>query len=212
MKAQIKIIRKTLLAINTFASTDESRYVINGICIEVTKLGRCRFIATDGRRLGAIEDGELMSAHPAKTEQVVFILNEPLLKALPKSRNVFNDVLIDIDGSKIELSPGDGNTKTKIQLEAVEENFPKWRQVIPSGTQPMPIDPSFNWRLLNGFTKAADILTANNIAGIEVRQKPDGTMLILIPSVPIFVGVLMPMRRESKADTAPEWLNSEDAQ
>ena len=151
MKATIAISRRTLLAINTFSSTDESCYVFNAICIEVTKLGKCRFIATDGRRLGAIEDGELMSAHPAKTEQVIFILNEPLLKALPKSRNVFNDVLIDIDGSKIELSPGDGNTKTKIQLEAVEGNFPKWRHVIPSGTQPMPIDPLFNWRLLNGF-------------------------------------------------------------
>lgn len=210
MKTKIKISRKTLLAINTFRSTDECRYTLNGICLEVTKAGRCRVLATDGRRFGGIEDGEVLEA-PEKSGQVVFKLNEPLLKALPKSDTVADDVVISVDGLKIEFSAFGSNDKTKFEVEAMEGTFPKWRQVIPKGEQPLPVDPCFNWRLLGGFTKAADILQSDRTAAIQIRQKENEAMLVLIPSKPNFVGVLMPMRIQD-ANKAPEWTVSEDLQ
>ena len=208
MKTKIKISRTVLLAINTFRSTDECRIILAGVCLEVTKDGACRLIATDGRRLGAIQDGEVLEA-PEKSGNVVFRVNEALLKALPKSRPVASDVVISIDGPRIEFSCYGTSDKTKFEVEAIEGNFPKWRQVIPSGEVPLPIDPCFNWRLLEGFTKAAAILQGNKFAGIQVRQKQDGEMLILISEVPEFVGVLMPMRIQD-AKQCPNWISAKE--
>ena len=208
MKAKIKISHTVLLAINTFRSTDDVRPAIAGICIEVTKSGKCRAIATDGKRLGAIESGEALEA-PEKLESVTFILNEPLLKALPKSKGIGDDVIINVDGARIEFSAYGTSDKTKFEVEASEHKFPNWRQVVPTGDQPLPVDPCFNWRLLDGFTKAASILQRDRSAGIQIRQKNDGAMLVLIPTVPSFVGVLMPIKFY-EVSKAPDWISTEE--
>lgn len=206
---KIKISRKVLLAMNTFTSRNESRYVINGVCLEVQKQN-CFVIATDGRRIAAIKSGEVLE-QPEKKTSVVIRIEPAMLKAMPKDSKFGDDVVLTLQDKSVQFS-SPGKSAVKFESELIEGSFPAWRQVIPKGKIALPINPSFNWRLLEGFVKASDIIRGSGSDhAIIVRQQDElSPMLILIPSIPDFVGALMPMRVNGN-EAAPSWTEEEVA-
>jgi len=121
------MIRKTSFAI----STDESRYVLNGIYFSLRD-HKLTMVATDGRRLALVDEevdisessqGEFIV--PAKT---IFELNRLLQEKgdleLRLAENLASFTLKDEKGSSIEIS-------TKL----IEGNYPNYRQVIPAETK-----------------------------------------------------------------------------
>ncbi len=117
------MIRKTSFAV----STDESRYVLNGIFISL-KEGKMTFVATDGRRL-ALVDEEVDISEKSAGEFIV----------PAKAVNEINRLLQD--KGDVELKFGENQASFALKNEngfsvllitkLIEGNYPNYRQVIP---------------------------------------------------------------------------------
>ena len=117
------MIRKTSFAV----STDESRYVLNGIFISL-KEGKMTFVATDGRRL-ALVDEEVDISEKSAGEFIV----------PAKAVNELNRLLQD--KGDVELKFGENQASFALKNETgfsvllitklIEGNYPNYRQVIP---------------------------------------------------------------------------------
>lgn len=113
-------LRKTSYAI----STDETRYVLNGIYTSF-KEGKMTLVATDGRRLGMV-DTEL--EFPESNESDVIVPS----KAIQELQR-----LIDDGGAKVEMKLTDSQIsfavgENLLVSKLIEGNYPNYRQVIPS--------------------------------------------------------------------------------
>jgi DNA polymerase-3 subunit beta len=121
------MIKKTAFAI----STDESRYVLNGIFFSL-KDHKLTMVATDGRRL-ALVDEEMDVAESSQGEFIVpakavnelnRLLQEKGELELHYAENQASFTLKDEKGSSI-----------LIVSKLIEGNYPNYRQVIPSETK-----------------------------------------------------------------------------
>jgi len=111
-------LRKTSYAI----STDETRYVLNGIFTSFRD-GKMTLVATDGRRL-AMVDADL--EFPASHETDVIVPT----KAVTELQRLLGDageVLVKLSDSQISFTVGDSLLCSKL----IEGNYPNYRQVIP---------------------------------------------------------------------------------
>jgi DNA polymerase-3 subunit beta len=111
-------LKKTSFAI----STDETRYVLNGIFTSFRD-GKMTLVATDGRRL-AMVDADL--EFPASHETDVIIPS----KAVQEIQRLLGDageVEVKLSDSQISFTVGDSLLASKL----IEGNYPNYRQVIP---------------------------------------------------------------------------------
>jgi DNA polymerase-3 subunit beta len=117
------MLKKTAFAV----STDESRYVLNGIFISL-KEGKMTFVATDGRRLALVDE---------EVELAENVVGEFIVPA--KAVNELTRLLQD-KGS-VEIKFGENQASVALQNEngfsvllitkLIEGNYPNYRQVIP---------------------------------------------------------------------------------
>ncbi|MGA0900199.1 MAG: DNA polymerase III subunit beta [Luteolibacter sp.] len=111
-------LKKTSYAI----STDETRYVLNGIFTSF-KDGKMTLVATDGRRL-AMVDADL--EFPASHETDVIIPSKAV-QELQRLLGDSDDVIVKLSDSQISFEIGDSLLCSKL----IEGNYPNYRQVIP---------------------------------------------------------------------------------
>ena len=117
------LIRKTSFAV----STDESRYVLNGIFVSL-KEGKMTLVATDGRRL-ALVDEEVDISEKSAGEFIV----------PAKAINEINRLLQD--KGEVEIKFGENQASFALKNDTgfsvllitklIEGNYPNYRQVIP---------------------------------------------------------------------------------
>jgi DNA polymerase-3 subunit beta len=112
------MMKKTSFAI----STDESRYVLNGIFISL-KEHKMTMVATDGRRL-ALVDEEIDVSEKSQGEFIV----------PAKTVNELNRLLLDKGEVEIRYAENQASF-TLIITKLIEGNYPNYRQVIPSETK-----------------------------------------------------------------------------
>lgn len=115
-------LRKTAYAI----STDETRYVLNGVLFSF-KDNKLTLVATDGRRLAMVEI-ELEFPRSHETDIIV------PTKAVTELQRLLGD-----DGD-VKVSMGSGQiafdlSKTLLVSKLIEGNYPNYRQVIPAETK-----------------------------------------------------------------------------
>ena len=120
-------VLKNMLRLTSFAvSHEESRYVLNGVLLEISD-EIIRIVATDGRRLAKIEK---KLSTPVKTDIAVII---PIKAIQEISRNLkdggvlsfvvgANQLLFDIDG-------------VLIATRMIEGEYPNYQQVIPKSVK-----------------------------------------------------------------------------
>ena len=111
-------LKKTAFAI----STDETRYVLNGILFTF-KENKLSLVATDGRRLALCE---IETEFPASHETDVIIPS----KAVQEIQRLLGDsgeVEVKLSDSQISFTVGD----TFLASKLIEGNYPNYRQVIP---------------------------------------------------------------------------------
>ncbi len=114
-------LKKTSYAI----STDETRYVLNGIFVQF-KEGKMSLVATDGRRLAMVEhDLEF----PASNECDVIIPSKAV-NELQRLLNNEGDVIMHLTDSQVSFEINGSLLVSKL----IEGNYPNYRQVIPSNT------------------------------------------------------------------------------
>lgn len=111
-------LKKTSFAI----STDETRYVLNGIFASFRE-GKLALVATDGRRL-AMADMEL--EYPASHETDVIIPSKAI-QEIQRLLGDSGDVDVKLSDSQVSFTIGD----TFLASKLIEGNYPNYRQVIP---------------------------------------------------------------------------------
>ncbi|HXR06672.1 MAG TPA: DNA polymerase III subunit beta, partial [Candidatus Acidoferrum sp.] len=121
------MLRKTSFAI----STDESRYVLNGIFI-ILKEHKMTMVATDGRRLALVDE----EVDIPENSQGEFILPTKAVNEITRLLGDKGDVEMKFSENQVSLSLADekGNTAVVIS-KLVEGNYPNYKQVIPSDTK-----------------------------------------------------------------------------
>ncbi len=115
-------LKKTSYAI----STDETRYVLNGIYASFRE-GKLTMVATDGRRL-AMVDNEL--EFPASNEVDVIIPTKAISELQRLLKNDDN-LILQLSDSQIRFQVGSSILVSKL----IEGNYPNYRQVIPGETK-----------------------------------------------------------------------------
>jgi len=100
------------------ASTEETRYYLNGIAMQYVD-GKANFIATDGHRLAWYVDGE------APTFPSVIVPS--------KTAKIFKDLLdagtatVQVSETKVKLTFGDVSVVSKV----IDGTYPDWGRIIP---------------------------------------------------------------------------------
>ena len=117
------MLRKTSFAI----STDESRYVLNGIFISL-KEHKLTMVATDGRRLALVdEDVDLTDKAPNE-----FIVPAKAVNELNRLLTEKGDVEIRFGGNQAAFTLKDEKgMNIVIVTKLIDGNYPNYRQVIP---------------------------------------------------------------------------------
>ena len=117
------MIRKTSFAV----STDESRYVLNGLFVSL-KEGKMTVVATDGRRL-ALVDEEVDVAEKSSGE---FIIPSKAVGELNRLLQTTGDVEIKFGENQASFALKDEKGfSVLIITKLIEGNYPNYRQVIP---------------------------------------------------------------------------------
>jgi DNA polymerase-3 subunit beta len=120
---------KRMLTVTAFsASTDETRYVLNG-CLLSFKGGKLTVVATDGRRM-ALDETELEFLKEAEGDVIVSTkaVNE-LLRTLRDEENATVKVQISDNQVSFEFD------QMLIVSKLIEGTYPNFRQVIPAHSE-----------------------------------------------------------------------------
>jgi DNA polymerase-3 subunit beta len=118
-----KMLKKTSFAV----STDESRYVLNGIFISL-KEGKMTFVATDGRRL-ALVDEEVDVSEKSAGE---FIVPAKAVNELTRLLQDKGTVEIKFGENQASFALQNENSFSVLLItKLIEGNYPNYRQVIP---------------------------------------------------------------------------------
>jgi DNA polymerase-3 subunit beta len=151
------MIKKTSFAI----STDESRYVLNGIFFSL-KDHKLTMVATDGRRLALVEE----EADVAEKSAGEFIIPA-------KAVNELNRLLLESGDLEIKFTDNQAAFTLKdekggsvlIVTKLIEGNYPNYRQVIPSETKERV---TFAREELLHALKRAEIMTSEKANSVKL--------------------------------------------
>ena len=117
------MIKKTSFAV----STDESRYVLNGLFVSL-KEGKMTVVATDGRRL-ALVDEEVDISEKSSGE---FIVPAKAVNELNRLLQTTGDVELKFGENQASFALKDDKGFSVLLItKLIEGNYPNYRQVIP---------------------------------------------------------------------------------
>lgn len=119
IKLLLSLLRRTSFA----ASTDEARYVLNGVFFQV-KGDKVTAVATDGRRLALSE----VEAQTSASKEASFILPSKAVAEVVRLSDQDGNASATFTDSQIIFSVGSSVVASKL----IEGEFPNFRQVIPS--------------------------------------------------------------------------------
>ena len=111
-------LRKTSYAI----STDETRYVLNGILFSF-KDSRLTMVATDGRRLALVD----VEVEFPQSEEVEIIVPTKCVNELARIVEETGELKMHVGQNQVAFDVG----STRLVSKLVEGNYPNYRQVIP---------------------------------------------------------------------------------
>jgi len=121
-------LRKTSYAI----STDETRYVLNGILFSF-KDNALTMVATDGRRLAMVEQ----ELEFPQSQEIDIIVPTKAVNELSRLLGDSGEVAIRVTGSQVGFDLGDSLLVSKL----IDGNYPNYRQVIPGESKErIPLD------------------------------------------------------------------------
>jgi len=213
---KITVSRNELMAALLFASGDDSRPILNSVCIETRANDKPTMVATDGRRLVVIET---KSDQPEDGGQEAgrFVLRADFLKPVCALNRALQSKLFPLvtftvtPGSErvvVEFMGGDFFMEAHKNALA-EGEFPNWRQVLPprdKGKRIPITDMAVNAELVGDFAKAAKLLDAAapvvqmNLVGKEQQIE------VKLSGVDNFYGLLMQCKLDEAVNYQPEFL------
>lgn len=189
---------QALAAIALVSSTEETRYYLNGVLLEIEPR-TVTYVATDGHRL-ASHHHELAETDPDNTLLGDFIIPtehcRPFKLTPTGLRLDPRATLSSTDGAVLELAYG----VNAIRFAPIDGTFPDWRRVIPSTVD--GVTAQYNAEYLAGLQKVGEILGAGKLPVLS--HNGDGPALVTWED-PMTFAVLMPHRTDAPAKRAPYW-------
>lgn len=117
-----QILRDCLKKTSYAISTDETRYVLNGILFSF-KNNTLTMVATDGRRLAMVEQ----ELEFPQSQEVDIIVPTKAVNELSRLLGDLGEVIIRVTNTQVGFDLGDGLLISKL----IDGNYPNYRQVIP---------------------------------------------------------------------------------
>jgi DNA polymerase-3 subunit beta len=117
-----QVLRDALKKTSYAISTDETRYVLNGILFSF-KENKLTMVATDGRRLAMLD----LDAEFARSEEADIIVPTKCVTELSRLLGDEGDVKMNIAENQVAFEVGG----TLLVSKLIEGNYPNYRQVIP---------------------------------------------------------------------------------
>ena len=180
-----------LKAVNMASSTEETRYYLNGVLIEVTE-NAVRYVATNGHLLLTMIEN---SPYP-NTLTGSWIIPHKWIKNT-KGMTIKSVPYIEMseqDGMLTFRSPGSASTATPIN-----GTFPEWRRTVPkSMRRAKRVIQQFNPEYLMVFAKFAKAMNLERLHIHHAHDIGDPCPVTFGASRDAF-GILMPWRSESPA-------------
>lgn len=192
---------QVLNALSITASTEETRYYLNGLLLEIEPRV-VTYVSTDGHRLTAYRH-ELDETDPDNTLLGDFIIPNAHCKPFkitPKGMLLDpRATLSSEDGKSLELSY-DVNA---VRFAPIDGVFPDWRRVIPATVD--GVTAQFNPGYWASFDKVGALMGEKRIPVLS--HNGDGPALVAWED-PMLFGVLMPVRapRDPMTDR-PYWVS-----
>lgn len=151
----LEMVRKTSFAI----STDETRYILNGVFFEPKDGGRVRMVATDGHRLALIERelaGDFKLKHGVIIPRKGLMELKRLLEEAPEAECSLGFA----ENSALFKKPG-----LSMVMRLIDGQFPEYQRVIPKeGEKQVKVD---RLRLLESLKRIA-LLSADKSSAVKL--------------------------------------------
>lgn len=187
---------RMLKAVAVAASTEQTRYYLNGVSLQVAN-GKAIMVATNGHfMLGArhvVEDGDALTC----------IIPLALIKSLKLDRKAGDMAEFTFDGKDIAIRYA-GSTYGS---GAVDGSFPNWRAIVPKAPA-SGVAAQFNPEYLAAFAAAARVMGAKEPKVMVAHNGPD-VALVTWHSGDTF-GVIMPLLGSAcnVPTIAPSWARA----
>lgn len=209
-------------AVACFASTEETRYYLNGVNCTMTEAGDLLLVATNGHVLGVAIDREGECSQPeGYADDFILKLSAAGLKACKPVKNDAGRQLVitqtpeDITAT-IYRRDLDGDLQrvfVDIDAEFTGGKYPDWRRIIPNHdfVNGGPV-PFFNAEYIALFVKAGQLLTSNRqifLAVIAENKADPAHVIIAGIDARDFHGIVMPVRQDDDRAKVPAWLNQQ---
>ncbi len=181
-----------------FVSTDETRWNLNGFCVQRHPSGGALIVATDGRSIGVFWDqfGEV------KVPAIVK-LNKFTLAACAA------DCTLVLTGDRCSVyqmwnsETGEGILVAAQDQAVIDGDFPDWRVTIP----PIPVETvpcTFAFPELEKFKKVLQF--GSKIAALRVFATEPNRAAIVLTGRDDFLGVIMPIAGIADENHMPHWM------
>lgn len=221
MTWSVEVTAEAVACVAPFISTDETRYYLNGVCIERAKTGVV-IVATNGHCLGAYHDpdakieGEfdrpIFKVPPAikddlRTKWILVAFEEDDEVDYRPADSLVRRVRFHSDG-RVTLIRG-GKEATTAHGCMIDGGFPNWRKIVPAAVSTSPIPAAFAACYLGDFGSMSSCYGGRDHSGITVLPSGDEvTSAFVLTEDQNFLGLIMPKRWNRKfAEFAPaDWL------
>ncbi len=202
---KINIRPSELRAALIFTSCDDTRFVLNGVKIEVVKGRQPKLIATDGRRLTVIETVEPQDEGLKPCE---FIISRDFVKRItaffsskvlaismeyhPSERLICSMAEEFVDSEKGAIIPG---------------KYPNWLQIIPGGEKEPVKKLAVGAEFIADYHKAAKLLEKKGASLVANLFSETMAIEITISELPNFYSILMPCKQTDESGRQPEFIS-----
>ena len=191
---------RTLKAVAIAASTEQTRYYLNGVFVQA-RADHAIYVATDGHRMLVCREELVLPADfDGKPLEGDWIIPTDICNAHKVSTRGGDDLytLELLEGGKLSLLAAG-----RVFLP-IAGTFPDWRRVLPSLSETGTAQ--FNLLLLASFAKAAAIGGWGVMPAIT-HAGAGNTALVRFSEDKAF-GAIMPIRNPGHGDTLPAWVNA----
>jgi DNA polymerase-3 subunit beta len=192
---------RVLGAAVAFASKDEARYYLNGVCLEIEPRA-VTYIATDGHRLIAYRDEKQDPESPDNLLTGTFII--PTAHCKPHKLEKHDAGEAKIFGAGRLTIAHDFCDVTFLPIDGV---FPDWRKTIPKGAA-SGVLAQYNLDFLAAFKKFSGAIDQ----GMPfVAPNGEGPALVWFIGCPHVFGIVMPVKTINEMSrVAPDWSRGGD--
>ena len=157
-----KVLREGLKKTAYAISTDETRYVLNGIFASF-KEGKLTLVATDGRRLAMVEN----EVEFPQSQEIDLIIPTKAVNELQRlTSDDAGEVKIYASESQVAFELNDAVLVSKL----IEGNYPNYRQVIPAETKERIV---IDREMLLTIVSRVSLLAAEKTSSVKMQFNSD---------------------------------------